>query len=205
MASSSVSASLGRKRSSLKPLAIYWLIGAIVGALYLRSELTSLSSGFDAAHLLSIAAALLATVVTTVAYSRVVMTGGRSHHFPTLFGFSLANGLCETILFIASFKVGVAIAARFTTTSTWLFLAGTLTFFAYSGAIHAFFWLKILPPHLNKSPAVKNLRIVWIIGLTLMSLLWGWLYFGYQDVWSVVVLHVLFDAGMVYSIRYRLG
>lgn len=202
---SSVSSAPARRRSSVRPLAIYWLVGAVVGILYLRPELTSATSGFGAAHVFSIAIAFLATAITTIAYDRIVMTEGRSLHLPTLIGFSLLNGLLETVLFIASFKVGVAIASTFTTVLLWLFLTGTLTFFAYSGAIHALFWLKVLPPHLNKSPAMKNIRRVWIAGLTLMSLLWVWLYFGYQDFWSVVVLHILFDAGMVCSIRYRLG
>ena len=205
MASSISSSASTLRRSSIRPLAVYWLVCAVMGVLYLRPELTNVTSEFGAAHLLSIAMTFLATVTTTVAYNRIVTTGGRSLHLPTLFCFSILTGLLEKILFIASFKVGVAIAARLTTQPVWLFLAGTLTFFAYLGAIHAFFWIKILPSHLNKSPAVKPIRRVWIVSLTIMSLLWGWLYFGYQDFWSVAVLHVLFDAGMVYSIRYRLG
>ncbi|MGD1898724.1 MAG: hypothetical protein ACFB16_17430 [Phormidesmis sp.] len=207
MASSSLSTPASAQgRSSIRPLAIYWLIGAVVGGLSLRPELANATtSEFDTSHLLSIAIALLATVVTTIAYSKIVTTGGRSLHLPTLFGFSVLNGLFETILFIASFKIGVALAAPLTAQPIWLFLAGSFTFFAYLGAIHALFWIKILPSHLNKSPSVKNVRRVWIVGLTLVSLLWGWLYFGYQDFWSVVVLHALFDAGMVYSIRYRLA
>lgn len=200
---SSVPSSVSTRRASIRPLAIYWLVCAAVSVLYLRSELTGLTSGFGAAHVLSIAIAFLTTATTTIAYSRVVITEGRSLHLPTLFGFSILNGLLETVLFIASFKIGVEIASLVTQQPIWLFLAGTFTFFAYLGAIHAFFWIKILPPHLNKSPSVKPIRRVWIVSLTIMSLLWGWLYFGYQDFWSVAVLHVLFDAGMVYSIRYR--
>lgn len=190
--------------SSLKLLVVYWAVGIAVGVLALRMELTQLVSGFSPGHVVSLGIGLLATLVTMVAYDRVSLRGVRSLHIPTLIAFPLLNGLCETILFIASFKLGTILAAGFTTQPLWLFVAGTTTFFAYSGAIHALFWLKILPPHLNKSPAVKRTRIVWIIGLVTLSLMWGWLYFAYQDIWSIVALHVLFDAGMVYSIRYRL-
>ena len=191
-----------RRSSSIWPLAIYWVIGALVGCLLLRAELMAGASELNLSHLLSIAATLLATAVTVVAYDKIVTREQRSLHLPTLFGFSLLNGLFETMLFVASFKLGVAIASFFTTGPVYLFLLGT--FFAYLGAIHAFFWLKILPPHLNKSAAVKPMRTLWIVALTIMSLLWGWLYFAYQDIGAVVVLHILFDAAMVYSIRYRL-
>ncbi len=205
MSSSSTLSSAPNSASSVRPLAIYWAVGIAVGFVYLRSDIAQVPGVVNGSHLLSILAGLLATVVTTVAYKKVTMSGGRSLHLPTLFGFSLANGICETILFLASFKVGVAIASPFTTQPAWLFLAGTTTFFAYLGAIHALFWLKILPAHLNKSPAVKNARRVWIVGLVAVSVLWGWLYFAYQDFWTVAALHALFDAGLVYCVRYRLA
>ncbi|MEL7359973.1 MAG: hypothetical protein AAFN40_25995 [Cyanobacteria bacterium J06560_6] len=197
-------ASPDKTASSIRPLAIYWTIGILVGLLYVRSDIAE-SVGWSGARVVSVLLALVATVVTTVAYGKITTTGGRSLHLPTLFGFSVANGICETLLFIASFKIGLALAAPFTTKPLWLFLAGTFTFFVYSGAIHALFWLKILPTHLNKNPATKNARRVWIAGLVAVSVLWGWLYFGYQDFWSFAILHILFDAGMVYCIRYRLA
>ena len=197
-------ASPDKTASSIRPLAIYWTIGILVGLLYLRSDIIN-SAVWSSGRVISVLLAMAATVVTTIAYDKVTTTGERSLHLPTLFGFSIANGICETLLFIASFKVGLVLAAPFTTQPLWLFLAGTFTFFAYSAAIHALFWLKVLPPHLNKNPAVKTLRLLWIVGLTATSLLWGWLYFGYQDFWSFAILHILFDAGMVYSIRYRLA
>jgi len=194
-----------RTTSSLKPLAIYWVIGVVVGLLTLRPDIVQIATSYSAGHIVSIGVALLATVVTMVAYDRISSGGMRSLHYPTLIAFPILNGLCETILFIVSFKVGTALAATVTTQPVWLFLAGTFTFFAYLGAIHALFWLKILPPHLNKSPEVKPIRRIWIVGLVTVSLMWGWLYFAYQDFWSFAILHMLFDAGMVYSIRYRLA
>ncbi|MEL7331388.1 MAG: hypothetical protein AAFN12_04030 [Cyanobacteria bacterium J06560_2] len=192
-------------KSSFWPLALYWTVGAVVGALYLRPEMAQIPTYSSRSHFVSVAVALAVTVVTTVAYSKVTTYGGRSLHLPTLFGFSLFNGILETVLFLASFKIGTTLAVPFTAEPLWLFLAGTLSFFVYSGIIHVFFWLKILPPHLNKSLAVQNARRVWIVGLVAVSVLWGWLYFAYQDFWSVAALHALFDAGMVYCIRYRLG
>ena len=190
--------------SSLRPLAIYWTICVVVGVVYLRPEVMQFPAIVGSSHVVTVVAGLLAVVVTTVAYKRVTTFGMRSLHLPTLFGFSLANGICETIAFFASFKVGVVIASLFTTSPLWLFTVGLTTFFAYSGAIHALFWLKILPAHLNKSPAVKNSRRVWIVGLVALSSVWSWLFFAFQDFWSVAVLHILFDMGMVYCIRYRL-
>jgi len=202
MASPSIAA---RTPSSLRPLAIYWAIGVVVGSFALRSDIAQIVTKFGTGHVLSVGIGLLVTLVTMVAYDQISMSGGRSLHLPTFIGFPLLNGICETILFIASFKIGVALANSFTTQPLWLFLAGTVTFFAYSGAIHALFWLKILPPHLDKSPKLKSIRRVWILGLVAVSLMWGWIYFTYQDFWSVAVLHAIFDAGMVYSIRYRLA
>ncbi len=190
--------------SSLKPLTVYWLVCIAVGWLYLRPEIVHLPFILSRSHLISVGIGLVTTVVTMAAYDRVATTGIRSLHWPTLIAFPIANGILETIPFLASFKIGIVLAAHFTSQPLWLFLVGTVAFFAYLGAIHALFWLEILPPHLDKSPAAKNPRIVWIISLTMVSLLWGWLYFAYQDFWSVAALHTLFDVGMVYSIRYHL-
>ncbi|MEL6260841.1 MAG: hypothetical protein AAFR12_07205 [Cyanobacteria bacterium J06626_6] len=190
--------------SSIKPLAIYWLIGLIVGVTYLNADFRQLPTDFSDGHWISIWIGLAITAVTTLAYAKISTRSGRSLHVPTLIGFPLLNGLFETALFLASFKLGTTAVARWTNNPTWLFLAGIFTFCAYSGAIHALFWLRILPPHLNKDRALNNFRRVWMVGLVAVSVLWGWLYFAYQDVWSVVVLHALFDAGMVYCINYQL-
>lgn len=193
--------------SSIKPLTVYWLVCIALGWLYLRPEIVRIPAISSQSHLISIAIGLVTTVTTMVTYDRVATTGMRSLHRPTFIIFPIANGILETIPFLVSFKIGTVLAAPFTTQlimqPLWLFLAGTVTFFAYLAAIHALFWLKVLPPHLDKRPAVKKARIAWIISLTAVSLMWGWLYFAYQDFWSVAILHTLFDVGMVYSIRYR--
>jgi len=189
--------------SSIKPLTIYWLVCIAVGWLYLRPEIVHVPTILSQSHLISIGIGLVTTVTTMVTYDRVATTGMRSLHWPTFIIFPIANGILETIPFLVSFKIGTVLAAPFTTQPLWLFLAGTVTFFAYLAAIHALFWLKVLPTHLDKRPAVRKARIAWIISLTAVSLMWGWLYFTYQDFWSVAALHTLFDVGMVYSIRYR--
>lgn len=197
------SALIRRPSRSLLPLAIYWSVGAIAALVFLRSEI-AIAPTIGFAHGLSIAVGLLVTLGTMIAYHRVALREGRSLHLPTLIGFPLLNGFCETALFLLSFKIGAALISPIAGQGAGQFAAGIVTFFAYSWAIHALFWLKLLPPHLNKSPAVKTSRILWSVGLTAVSLLWAWLYFAYQDFWSVAILHALFDAGMVYSIRYRL-
>ncbi len=189
--------------SSVKPLTIYWLVCIAVGWLYLRPEIVHIPTILSKSHLISVGIGLVTTITTMVTYDRVATTGMRSLHWPTVIIFPIANGILETIPFLVSFKIGTVLAAPFTPQPLWLFLAGTTTFFAYLAAIHALFWLKVLPPHFDKRPAVKKARIAWIVSLTAVSLMWGWLYFAYQDFWSVAALHVLFDVGMVYSIRYR--
>jgi hypothetical protein len=200
---------------SMKPLATYWCLGILVWVSYLRPERMARqrlppAAVLDAAgHVVSIVAAVLATVATTIAYSKITTTSGRSLHFPTLVGFSLANGICETMLFMASFKVGAdAMMAATFQNAAWRFLAGTMSFVAYSGAIHALFWMKILPPHLiimdKTAGKMKSAKKLWMVGLVTTSVLWGWLYFRYQDFWSFAILHALFDAGIVYCIHYRM-
>ncbi|MEL6468253.1 MAG: hypothetical protein AAFQ74_00865 [Cyanobacteria bacterium J06623_4] len=194
-----------RTDAAIKPLAIYWTIGLIIGTTYLNAGFRQLPSEFSTSHWISIWIGLAITVVTTLAYAKVSTRDGRSLHLPTLIAFPLLNGLFETALFLASFKLGMSAVAIWTTNPVWLFLAGIFTFCAYSGAIHALFWLRVLPPHLNKDKALNNFRRVWMVGLVAVSVLWGWIYFAYQDVWSVVALHALFDAGMVYCIHYQLS
>jgi hypothetical protein len=96
-----------------------------------------------------------------------------------------------------------------------IFLAGTMSFVAYSGAIHALFWMKILPPHhmlmmddktttATAAGMMKNAKRLWMVGLVTTTVLWGWIYFRYQEFWSIVVIHTLFDAGMVYCIHFTI-
>lgn len=185
-------------------LLLYWVLGVAIALLYLQPPLPFSASLQGGAHASWIAVGLAVTLITNWAYDQISEDQGRSLDYPTLIAFPILNGICETIWFLATFKLGASLAALYTESPVWIFTAGFTLLFCYSGVIHAFFWLKLLPPHLNRDPKLKGIKRVWMLGLLLMTLLWAWLYFAFQDFWTVVGLHVLVDVAIVLSIRYSL-
>ena len=197
-------------RSPLPQLAIYWATGAALGLIFpLQDNLqaphfVTLFASLSQPHVLTLLAAFFVTILTNVAYDQITTTSGRSFNIPTLIIFSLINGIFETNLFLLSFSLGARLASQLS--FPLQFLAGFTFLSAYSGVIHAKFWLPLLPPHLKKMETRRD-KVVkkgWMIGITLMTLLWSFLYYQFGDYWSVVALHVLFDAIMVWSIRFSI-
>lgn len=192
--------------NSLVKLSTYWIIGAAAGIAFLRPDIQyltpiNLSNPYEA---LALTFGILTTFLTNYTYSKISHTSNRSLDVLTLTAFPILNGIFESILFILTFKLGVNIITPFNSSSFVQYFTGFMTMSVYSGLIHALFWLKILPPHLKQDPRMKGTKRVWIVGITFMSMMWCWLYHQYGHFWPVVGLHVLFDAGMVWSIRYSM-
>lgn len=151
---------------------------------------------------------LLATfAVSQALYVLVARHDGR----PVLWGptvlFAVGNGFAETLAFAGVYRVGELLGA-------WLggllfparaslagFMLGLGLFIVYGGLIHALYWLKILPPHLDDSPrsrSIRKLRPIFEVALVVGWSLCLWLN---RDIWSVIFLHVLVDLGLMLRVR----
>lgn len=194
----------------LAHLAAYWSFGAAAATVLMLHPSLPSAEGASAPGCAT-AAAAGAGALTAAAYHALVHRGCASRPLDTatLIVFPVFNGVFETTLFAAAFRGGAAIARAAGSPPIGRFLAGTTTFFAFSGLIHALFWLRILPPHMPETrelpPRRKALKRAWAFGLGGMSFAWAWLLHAHDALRTVTWQHILFDAAMVASVRCRIA
>ena len=180
-------------------MASYWTIGAIVSVAlgYTPSSWNPIASPFTRLHAVSMAI----TLGVTKLFTDNMTNFGRPKSWRSIlasFIKAASNGTIETILMLVAFDLGavwlnriISISAAGTLTIKAAAL-GFLTFFCYSGLIHAFFWLpKALPPHIR--PGGKPFHVRGLPLLSLLSVSWLAMYVFTKDIAFVCVLHFLFN------------
>jgi membrane protease YdiL (CAAX protease family) len=187
---------------------LYWGLGLLLGFLYLDPTL-NLQSTFvyqGTAHGVAMAVGLASVILANVAYIQICgdQTSRPTPTLPMIATFSLGNGICETLWFLAVFQYGADLARKYTGDNVWIFFTGFMVLLTFCGAIHLLLWLQILPSHHDKklSPVEKLYKRVWAICLFAMTMNWAWLYHFYQDFWSVTAMHTLTDIALVCVVRY---
>jgi chlorophyllide a hydrolase len=108
------------------------------------------------------------------------------YHLSDLITFSLVNGIVEQLMFIFWFIVGCFFGQKlFLKHPILIFISGYFIYCIYSGLIHVFFWVPVLPSHEPFAPMV--------VILPFMSLFWMWLFWRYQAIFSILFMHVAID------------
>jgi len=178
---------------------IYWLFCLFAMALiaFSRKAIPQLLSPRSkppfpgSGYRLLLGAGWASTLLTEAAYiltTHKLETG--AYTVPDLLIYSILNGVLEQFMFVVWFLAGCWIARRVTRKPVWIFAGGFLGFALFSGAIHAFFWVRVLPPHIPMAlvmPAV----------LVTMSFLWMWLFWRYRALAAIVMMHVVVDFLMI--------
>ncbi|MGA7932023.1 MAG: hypothetical protein WCA35_00435, partial [Kovacikia sp.] len=109
-----------------------------------------------------------------------------SYRLSDLITFSLINGVFEQSMFILWFLVGCYVGQKlFPKHPICIFISGYFIYCIYSGLIHVFFWVPVLPSHEPFAPMV--------VILPFMSLFWMWLFWKYQAIFSILFMHVAID------------
>jgi chlorophyllide a hydrolase len=130
----------------------------------------------------------LTTACAAIAYILFThkLTGG-SYQVSGLIIFSICNGVLEQFMFIFWFVLGCHLGSLYAPRNFKLiFITGYISYFIFSGAIHAFFWLKVLPAHEVVTSIVIPL-------LSIASLIWMWLLWRYRAIVAIVAMHILID------------
>jgi hypothetical protein len=180
------------------PVWLYWLVcGVATAVLVLKwQQIPNLLSpdlkspqpqkGYGPAIVLGWITTLAAAVVYVV-FTQKQASG--SYHIPDLLVFSLLNGILEQLMFVFWFLAGCWLANRLNIQSGWkLFGVGYLSYSIYSGLIHGLFWVSVLPLH----QILGNIGIR--LGLlSLMSLLWMWLFWRYRALVAIIAMHSVID------------
>lgn len=185
----------------------YWLISLLIGIPILGDWLRSWNVPATLANPWFVLFLLVSFALSQVLYVLVARHDGRPFLWGPTIIFSIGNGVIETFAFATVYRLGEWIGNGLvgqlwpTLVGPLGFAVGFTSFVIYGGVIHGFFWLPYLPPHLDDSP--RSMRIRKLRPFAEMALVLGWslcLYL-YQDIWTVIFIHILVDLGLMLRVR----
>ncbi len=179
----------------------YWALAILVGIIFFKKDILTFNREFDSRRIALLALSLVVVAINAWVYTHSTTDGGRALDPLTVLIFTIGNGVAETFMFYAVFRLGNALAGRFTQNSWALFITGFLFFIIYSGLIHGLFWINILPEHVVQTSPYKP----FFMPIQLMIAgSWALNFFWYRDIRSVIFLHALVDLTMVCNVRFSL-
>jgi hypothetical protein len=179
----------------------YWAIALLVGIIFFKKDILAFNHEFDTRRITLLAASLIVVAINAWVYSHSTTDGGRTLDWLTVLVFSIGNGIAETFMFYALFRLGTALAGRFTQNPWALFITGFICFIIYSGLIHGLFWINILPEHVVQTSVYKPF---FMPVQMLIAGSWALSFFWYRDIRSVIFLHALVDLTMVCNVKFSL-
>ncbi len=179
----------------------YWAFAFLVGIIFFKKDILAFNREFDSRRITLLAVSLIVVAINAWVYNHSTTDGGRALDPLTVLVFTIGNGIAETFMFYAMFRIGNALAGRFTQNSWALFITGFIFFILYSGLIHGLFWINILPQHVIQTSPYKPFFMP--IQL-LIAGSWALSFFWYRDIRSVIFLHALVDLTMVCNVRFSL-
>lgn len=185
------------------PLQIYayWAIAILIGVLFFRKDITAPNPPFDARRIGLLIFSVIILALNAYIYSNSTTDGGRVLDPWSALIFSVGNGIAETFMFYAVFRLGQSLVGKFTQNQWAGFIVGFLFFMIYSGIIHGFFWLNILPEHVVQTSPFKP----FFMPIQLMiALSWALAFFWYRDLRTVFVLHALVDLTMIMNVKFSM-
>lgn len=143
--------------------------------------------GYRGAVLLGWLLTLLAAA-TYVLFTRKNETG--TYSIADLLTFAILNGVLEQLMFVFWFLCGCYFARLRAASEKLVFLAGYLSYFSFSGLIHAFYWVQVLPAHVP-------VTLPMVVLLAATSLAWMWAYWRYRAVVAIIAMHIVMDFLMI--------
>jgi hypothetical protein len=137
---------------------------------------------------------LLAATVY-ILFTRKYETG--AYEIPDLLMFAFSNGVLEQFMFIFWLLLGCYIGKRYAPNSPKLiFTFGYISYAIFSGLIHAFFWTTVLPRH-------EPVSAIMAVALSIMSLVWMWLFWRYRAVIAIIAMHIVIDFLMIGHLHFN--
>jgi chlorophyllide a hydrolase len=179
----------------------YWAFAFLVGIIFFRKDILAFNREFDKKRIILLVASLIIVAINAWVYTHSTTDGGRALDWLTVLVFSIGNGIAETFMFYAVFRLGTTLVGQVTQNSWALFVTGFLFFIIYSGLIHGLFWINILPEHVVQTSLYKPFFMP--IQL-LIAGSWALSFFWYRDIRSVIFLHALVDLTMVCNVKFSL-
>ena len=185
------------------PLLIYayWAIAFLIGLAFFRKDLFSFNREFDGRRKTLLTLSVVILAVNAFVYSNSTTDSGRLIDPLSILIFSIGNGIAETFMFYAMFRMGQELTGRFTPNQWAQFAIGFMFFMIYSGIIHAKFWLPILPDHVVQTSPFKP----FFMPVQLMiATSWALSFFWYRDLRTVIFLHAIVDMTMAWNVKFSM-
>lgn len=178
---------------------IYWLLCGVAAAVIVAywqklplllspaiSDTPPQKTGYISAVSLAWGATLLAAV-GYILLTRKEIIG--PYQLPDLAVFTVLNGVLEQLMFVFWFLAGCLLGRWLGVRSGWkIFVLGFLSYSVYSGFIHGWFWVSILPSH-----DISEYALVRVGLLLLMSLSWMWVFWRYRAIAAIICMHIFID------------
>jgi hypothetical protein len=185
------------------PLLIYayWTLAILIGLIFFRKDILSFNTEFDTRRKTLVALSIVILAINAFVYSNSTTDSGRTLDPLSALIFSLGNGVAETFMFYAVFRLGQVIVGKFTDNQWAQFSLGFLFFMIYSGLIHGLFWLPILPEHVVQTSPFKPFFMPVQL---LIATSWALSFFWYRDIRTVFVLHALVDLTMIWNVKFSM-
>jgi hypothetical protein len=189
------------------PILWYWLVATIAGTIFLWDWVSVWNVPATLRMPWLLLYLILSFALSQVLYALVARHGGRPFRWDTTAIFAVGNGIAETFAFALVYRLGEVVGSSLVGlfapgyAAIAGFIVGVALFIIYGGLIHALFWLRFLPPHLDDSPrskAIRKSRPIAEVGLVLGWSLCFWLT---RDIWTVVFFHILVDIGLMIKVR----
>lgn len=185
------------------PLLIYayWAVAILTGLVFFRKDIFAFNPEFDARRKALVSMSVVILALNAYIYSNSTTDGGRILDPLSVLIFSIGNGIAETFMFYAMFRMGEELVARITTNRWAGFAVGFLFFMIYSGIIHGLFWLPILPEHVVQTSPFKPFFMPVQL---LIATSWALSFFWYRDIRTVILLHAVVDLTMAWNVKFSM-
>ena len=184
---------------------IYWLFCAIAMVLVISNrkfadKLLSPDSNSpqkDKYYRIALILGWITTLIAATGYilfTQKYVTG--AYEIPDLLVFSFSNGVLEQFMFIFWLLLGCYLGTLYTPNRPKLiFTFGYISYAIFSGLIHAFFWTTVLPPH-------EPVSSIMALALSIMSLVWMWLFWRYRAITAIIAMHIVIDFIMIGHLHF---
>jgi hypothetical protein len=199
-------ASVDYKRAE-RLMGAYWAIAALGGLLFLRDWLAAWNVPDTLSRPGLVFYLIFTFALSQILYAFVARNDGRPFAAGPAALFALGNGIAETIAFALVYRLGEVVGSWVVglfapeLASVAGFVLGVAFFIVYGGLIHAMFWLRVLPPHLDNEPLSRRIRKLRPLAEIALVLGWSLCFWLTRDIWIVVIFHVLVDIGLMLKVR----
>ena len=185
------------------PLQIYayWAIAILIGVVFFRKDVMTSNNDYSSKRIGLLVFSVVILGLNAYIYTNSTSDGGRTLEPSSALIFSIGNGIAETFMFYAVFRLGQMLVSKFTDNPWAGFIVGFFFFMAYSGLIHGLFWLAILPEHVVQTSPFKP----FFFPIQLMiALSWALSFFWYRDLRTVFILHAIVDLTMIMNVKFSM-